>query len=295
MLMNNFVKYLSNERNYSSYTIDAYSSDLVQFFRYLDLECDVSNLDYISIDRVRAWIVYLNKNFVSARSINRKISSLKSFFNFCNREMYITINPTLKIKNLKESRKLPTVVSEKSLQDLFDTSNIFKKNFQGLRDRLILELLYQTGIRVGELINIKLKDYSFSKKELLVFGKRNKQRIIPLNNSMSYLLESYITARANHYKAADVDFLFISDSCKQSYAKMIYRIVNRYLSLVSSVQKKSPHILRHAFATHLLSRGADLNAIKDLLGHSSLLSTQVYTQVSSEKIKKVYKKSHPRG
>ena len=141
----------------------------------------------------------------------------------------------------------------------------------------------------------KLKDYSFSKKELLVFGKRNKQRIIPLNNSMSYLLESYITSRANHFKAADIDFLFISDSCKQSYAKMIYRIVNRYLSLVSSVQKKSPHILRHAFATHLLSRGADLNAIKDLLGHSSLLSTQVYTQVSSEKIKKVYKKSHPRG
>ena len=295
MLMNNFVKYLSNERNYSSYTIDAYSSDLVQFFRFLDLDCDVSNLDCISIDRVRAWIVYLNKNFVSARSINRKISSLKSFFNFCNREMYITINPTLKIKNLKESRKLPTVVSEKSLQDLFDTSNIFKKNFQGLRDRLILELLYQTGIRVGELINIKLKDYSFSKKELLVFGKRNKQRIIPLNNSMSYLLESYITSRANHFKAADIDFLFISDSCKQSYAKMIYRIVNRYLSLVSSVQKKSPHILRHAFATHLLSRGADLNAIKDLLGHSSLLSTQVYTQVSSEKIKKVNKKSHPRG
>ena len=295
MLMNNFVKYLSNERNYSSYTIDAYSSDLIQFFRFLDLDCDVSNLDYISTDRVRAWIVYLNKNFVSARSINRKISSLKSFFNFCNREMYININPTLKIKNLKESRKLPTVVSEKSLQDLFDTSSIFKKNFQGLRDRLILELLYQTGIRVGELINIKLKDYSFSKKELLVFGKRNKQRIIPLNNSMSYLLESYITSRANHYKATDIDFLFISDSCKQSYAKMIYRIVNRYLSLVSSVQKKSPHILRHAFATHLLSRGADLNAIKDLLGHSSLLSTQVYTQVSSEKIKKVYKKSHPRG
>jgi len=293
--MNNFVKYLSNERNYSSYTISAYSSDLIQFFKFLNLDCDVSNLDTICINRVRAWIVYLKKNLVSAKTINRKISSLKSFFNFCNREMYTSANPTLKIRNLKESRKLPTVVSEKSLQDLFDTGNIFKNNFQGLRDRLILELLYQTGVRVGELINIRLRDCSFSKKELLVFGKRNKQRIIPLNPSILHLLDIYIKSRASHYKVTDIDFLFMSDSCKQSYSKMIYRIVNRYLSLVSSVQKKSPHILRHAFATHLLSRGADLNAIKDLLGHSSLLSTQVYTQVSSEKIKKVYKKSHPRG
>ena len=172
---------------------------------------------------------------------------------------------------------------------------MFENNFKGIRDRMVIELFYQTGIRLKELINIKLNDCHLSKKELKILGKRDKERIIPLTKSTINLLNRYMKERSRFMSNSNLSFLFVSNTGKKSYPKMIYRIVNYYLSLVSSIEKKSPHILRHAFATHLLSRGADLNAIKDLLGHSSLLSTQVYTQVSGEKIKKVYKKAHPRG
>ena len=295
MLLNNFLKYLKNERHYSKYTIQSYSTDLLQFFRFSNINLNHLGVQNIQITHIRNWIIVLKNNSLSTKTINRKLSALKNFFNFCHREMYIKNNPTIKLKSLKEAKKLPVVVSEISLQNLFDTNHVFSKNFNGIRDRLILELFYQTGIRVSELTNIKLVDYSISKKELLVLGKRNKERIIPLSNSLVLLLDQYIINRSNYYVNIKLDFLFLSDRGKKSYSKMIYRIVNHYLSLVSSVQKKSPHILRHAFATHLLSRGADLNAIKDLLGHSSLLSTQVYTQVSGEKIKKAYKNAHPRG
>jgi len=293
MLFDRFIKYLSNERQYSPHTIKSYSRDLIQFFNLLNFSYD--SVHKVTLDCVRHWIVELKKQDFSAKTINRKISSVKTFFSFCEREKCIDFNPLLKIRNLKHSKRLPVVVSESSLQSLFDTKNVFSNNFTGIRDRLILELFYQTGIRLSELINIRLIDYNTVAKELTILGKRNKQRVVPITSQIVILLDQYIQYRVKYYVNPKLDFLFLSNNGKKSYPKMIYRIVNYYLSLVSSVQKKSPHILRHAFATHLLNRGADLNAIKDLLGHSSLLSTQVYTQVSSDKIKKAYKNSHPRG
>ena len=293
MIFDNFVKYLKNERKYSPYTVDSYSRDLIQFFDFLNIVH--SRVSQVNIDNVRSWVIKLKNQGLASKTINRKISALKNFFNFCERENHITHNPLLKVKNLKEAKRLPIVVSASSLQNLFESKNIFEDTFQGLRNRLILELFYQTGIRLSELINIRLKDYDSAKKELKILGKRNKQRIIPLTVSVAYLLDQYVIERLEHYQNNTLTFLFLSDNGKKSYPKMIYRVVNYYLSLVSSIQKKSPHILRHAFATHLLNRGADLNAIKDLLGHSSLLSTQVYTHVSGEKVKNVYKNSHPRG
>lgn len=293
MILDYFAQYLNNERKYSSHTVTAYCKDIDQFFLFLDL--NPKNIECVNLDNARSWVIALKKKGLSSRSINRKISALKFFFSFCEREKYIQLNPVLRLKNLKDSKRLPVVVSESSLRNLFDYDGVFEENFRGMRDRLILELFYQTGIRLAELINIKLTDYNRASNELVILGKRNKQRVVPLTDSLVLLLNQYLHARLQKHPSSGLNFMFLSDKGKKSYPKMIYRIVNYYLSMVSSVQKKSPHILRHAFATHLLNRGADLNAIKDLLGHSTLLSTQVYTQVSGEKIKKTYKKSHPRG
>tara|TARA_B100000902_G_C27303019_1_gene913890 strand:- start:230 stop:1111 length:882 start_codon:yes stop_codon:yes gene_type:complete len=293
MLINKFTDYLQNERHYSEYTIRFYSKDVGYFFHFLDLK--IESVQAVTYQLIRSWIVAQKKNSVSAKSINRKISALKNFFNFCMREKIIDKNPFLKIKSLKEVNSLPTIVAEEDLKKLFNTNDVFQNNFQGVRDRLILELFYQSGIRLSELINIKIDDCDFKKKELKVLGKRNKERIIPLTDNILSILEQYMLMRKKNTPSLDFCFLFFSNTGIKSYPKMIYRIVNSYLSLVSSVRKKSPHVLRHAFATHLLNRGADLNAIKELLGHDSLLSTQIYTHVSSEKIKQVYRKSHPRG
>ena len=293
MLVPKFINYLKNERNYSPHTVKSYYDDVIQFFHILGLAPDL--IENINVENIRFWIVNLKSRQFSTKTINRKISALKTFFNYCRREKYITINPVLKIRTLREPKRLPVVLSESSLDNLFSINGVFKNGFQGNRDRLILELFYQTGIRLAELIGIKLNDYDPCKKELRVLGKRNKERIIPLTQSLVDLLNNYIVLRSKTLNNSETPFLFTTNHGKKSYSKMIYRIVNHYLSLVSSIKKRSPHVLRHAFATHLLNRGADLNAIKDLLGHATLLSTQVYTQVSGEKIKKAYKKSHPRG
>ena len=293
MLLQSFINFLKNERKYSLHTVKSYSGDVLSLIQFLNLELNSINL--IKVSHIRSFILHIKEQNNSPKTINRKISSLKTFFNFCVRENYINSNPLLKIKSLQGPQKLPPLLSESSLENLFDLEGVFDTNFKGIRDRLILELFYQTGIRLSELINIRLTDVSFTNLELRVIGKRNKQRIVPLTNALATLLNTYIKKRDTEFPNNKIHFLFVSNNGKKSYAKMVYRIVHYHLSLVSSVQKKSPHVLRHAFATHLLNRGADLNAIKELLGHTSLLSTQVYTHVSSEKIKRAYKKSHPRG
>ena len=293
MLIEKFLNYLNNERNYSRHTVDAYHNDLVQFFYILNLE--TSLLARVKVKDIRSWIIYLKNKNNSTRTINRKISALKTFFNFCKREQYVSTNPLLKIKTMKEAKRLPVILSESSLENLFSLKGLFSNSFKGCRDRLVLELFYQTGIRLTELIGIKIHDYDNQKKELKILGKRNKERVIPLTNSLLKLLDHYLELRYELLDDKKQSFLFVTSGGQQTYPKMIYRIVNYYLSMVSSSERRSPHVLRHAFATHLLNRGADLNAIKDLLGHSTLLSTQVYTQISSTKIKKVYKKAHPRG
>ena len=291
MFFEKFKNYLENERNYSFHTVSAYLNDVISFYNFFNFDTNQPSL--ITVNHVRLWIVELNKKKILATTINRKISSLKTYFNFCEREEFISFNPVVKIKSLKDDKKLPVIVSQLSLQKLFESNNVFKNNFVGLRDRFIIDFLYQTGVRLSELINIKIIDLNIVNKQVIISGKRNKQRLLPLTDSIIFLFEEYNVCRQRLH--SNSSFLFLTIKGKKTYPKMIYRIVNHYLSLVSSVSKTSPHVLRHAFATHLLNNGADLNAIKELLGHSSLLSTQVYTHVSSDKIKNVYKNSHPRG
>ena len=296
MCISKFEVFLKDERRFSLHTVAAYKTDLNQFYDFIKIPLVKKFLCKITNTHVRDWIVFLRQKSISSSSINRKISSLKTFFNFCLREGWVSVSPVLVISHLKKKRKLPIVVTELALNKLFSSNNIlFKDNFEGYRDKFIVDLFYQTGIRVSELINIKIIDFNCSSAILKVLGKRNKERQIPLTLNIINTYKKYNLLRSNLGNVEYSDYLFITSRGNRVYAKLIYRIVNHYLSLVSNIQKKSPHVLRHAFATHLLNRGADINAIKDLLGHSSLLATQIYTQVSSDKIKKAYKQFHPRG
>ena len=291
-IIKNFGHYLINERNYSHLTSKAYLSDVKSFLFFSKIELN-KDLELLSSDEVRLWIVLLKKNENSSRTINRKISSLKSFFEFCLRESQVKENPMISIRSLKTSIPLPSVLSSKSLDKLFDSKLFFGNDFIGLRDRFILELFYMTGIRLSELINIKVTHLDKYSAQLKVTGKRRKQRMLPLTPKIIKLFDSYMKIRNEQQHKSE--YLFYSLKGQKSYEKMIYRIVNKYLKKISSLKKTSPHVLRHAFATHLLNNGANLNSIKELLGHSSLLSTQVYTHISSDKIKKVFKETHPRG
>lgn len=291
-IIKKFGHFLINERNYSLLTAKAYLSDVNSFLSFSKKEFN-KDLEYLTSHEVRMWIVSLKKKKNCARTINRKISSLKSFFEFCIRETLIKENPMINIRSLKTSILLPNVLSSKSLDKLFDSKLFFGNDFIGVRDRFILEMFYMTGIRLSELINIKVIHFDKYSAQLKVTGKRRKQRILPLTPNIIKLYDSYMKMRNEQQQKSE--YLFYSLKGQKSYEKMIYRIVNKYLKKISSLKKTSPHILRHAFATHLINNGANLNSIKELLGHSSLLSTQVYTHISSDKIKKVFKETHPRG
>ncbi len=291
-IIKKFGHFLINERNYSLLTAKAYLSDVNSFLFFSKKEFN-KDLEYLTSHEVRIWIVSLKKKKNCARTINRKISSLKSFFEFCIRETLIKENPMINIRSLKTSILLPNVLSSKSLDKLFDSKLFFGNDFIGLRDRFILEMFYMTGIRLSELINIKVIHFDKYSAQLKVTGKRRKQRILPLTPNIIKLYDSYMKMRNEQQQKSE--YLFYSLKGQKSYEKMIYRIVNKYLKKISSLKKTSPHILRHAFATHLINNGANLNSIKELLGHTSLLSTQVYTHISSDKIKKVFKETHPRG
>ena len=291
-IIKKFGHFLINERNYSLLTAKAYLSDVNSFLFFSKKEFN-KDLEYLTSHEVRMWIVSLKKKKNCARTINRKISSLKSFFEFCIREILIKENPMINIRSLKTSILLPNVLSSKSLDKLFDSKLFFGNDFIGVRDRFILEMFYMTGIRLSELINIKVIHFDKYSAQLKVTGKRRKQRILPLTPNIIKLYDSYMKMRNEQQQKSE--YLFYSLKGQKSYEKMIYRIVNKYLKKISSLKKTSPHVLRHAFATHLINNGANLNSIKELLGHSSLLSTQVYTHISSDKIKKVFKETHPRG
>lgn len=291
-IIKKFGHFLINERNYSLLTAKAYLSDVNSFLFFSKKEFN-KDLEYLTSHEVRIWIVSLKKKKNCARTINRKISSLKSFFEFCIRETLIKENPMINIRSLKTSILLPNVLSSKSLDKLFDSKLFFGNDFIGVRDRFILEMFYMTGIRLSELINIKVIHFDKYSAQLKVTGKRRKQRILPLTPNIIKLYDSYMKMRNEQQQKSE--YLFYSLKGQKSYEKMIYRIVNKYLKKISSLKKTSPHVLRHAFATHLINNGANLNSIKELLGHTSLLSTQVYTHISSDKIKKVFKETHPRG
>lgn len=288
-----FLKYLQYEKRCSTHTITAYQSDLEQLAEFLKSSYEYSQLELATFPIIRSWIVSMVDAKISATSINRKIATLRTFYKFLLQRETITQNPMLKIRSLKESKKIPHFVEEQQLIELLD-SFPFPEGFEGVRDRLVLELLYGTGIRLAEMLSIDDSMISKFERTIKITGKRNKQRIIPLHTSLLPLIEMYQQEKELLFGGNADKHLIVTTEGKTAYPMLIYRIVHKYLSSTTS-DKRSPHVLRHTFATHLLNKGADLNAIKDLLGHSSLAATQIYTHNSLEKLKKVYEQAHPKA
>lgn len=294
MSLNAFLDYLLLEKKYSKLTIHAYQKDIVEFSGFIGLEYGNNSIDTVNYSQIRSWIVSLVEKGISNRSINRKVSALNSYYKFLLKTENIQINPLAKHKALKTSKKIQVPFSETEIATVLDDIN-YDNDFEGVRNKLIIELFYSTGIRRMELIELKLKDIDFSNKTLKVHGKRNKERYVPLLNMVMESLNVYLGFRNQLENITDKEVLFLTKNGVKIYETLVYRIINEYFSLASSKVKKSPHILRHSFATHLLNQGADLNAVKELLGHSSLAATQVYTHNSIAELKKVYLNTHPRS
>ncbi|MCB9185706.1 MAG: tyrosine-type recombinase/integrase [Flavobacteriales bacterium] len=291
-----FLSYISKEKRFSKHTVTAYSKDLQQFLHHLKDNLEVPKLDAVDHHDIRSWIIsILEDEKLQARSVNRKISCLRSFYKYLVRNDLVVRNPMERITSLKTNKKLPLFLEQKQMENLLDRME-FGEDFSGIRDKLIIELLYCTGMRRAELIGLLSSNVNKFKKELKVLGKRNKERIIPLSDAMMALIEEYQQLRNSTFSSSNpCEFLLLNDSGDQMTDGFVYRKVNRYLRLVTTIEKKSPHILRHTFATHMLNNGADLNAIKELLGHSNLSATQVYTHNSIDKLTQIYKQAHPRA
>jgi integrase/recombinase XerC len=292
-MVESFLQYLHSEKRFSDHTVLAYGNDLRQFSSYLEDQYDIENLDEVNDKIVRSWMVQLSDLGLSARSVNRKLSTLKSFYRFAKKNGYNNRNPLENVIGPKQEQRLPEFIEEKEMRNLFSEIK-FDSTFKGLRDKLILDLFYQTGMRLSELIGITMKDIQFSQKLLKVLGKRNKERLIPLHDGMLKEIEDYNLKR-QAFVIDGEDALILNNKGIKCNEKFVYRIVNSYLSNVTLTTKKSPHIIRHTFATHMLNRGADLNTIKEILGHANLAATQVYTHNSIDKLKSIYKQAHPKG
>lgn len=293
MFIERFIRYLQFEKRFSPNTVIAYKKDLYQFSEFINsIEPDLLS---ISHQQVRTWIVSLMDNGIEPKSINRKISSLRSFYKFLQREGLINSSPMLHVKAPKIPKRLPVVITEQKMDSLLDADNVFSDDFEGYRNRLILELLYGTGMRLSELVSLSNEDVNIYENQIKVLGKRNKERIIPISKVLADLIADYQVLKNNQDFSNKSSSLIVTNDGKAVYPKFIYRVVHSILSFISTQDKKSPHILRHSFATTLLNRGADLNAIKELLGHSSLAATQVYTHNSVEKLKSIYKQAHPKA
>ena len=288
-----FTNYLRFEKRLSPHSVLAYSNDLEQFYIYLKNVYSLDDIKEVNHSIIRSWIVSLMENKISARSVNRKISTLKSYYKFLLREKVLEINPMHKIQSPKNPKRLPVFVEESKMNALIEDVK-FEDNFEGRRNLLIIELLYSTGMRRIELVNLKETDINYYNKTIKVLGKRNKERLIPLTPELITLIKEYIGQR-NKSVETNNDYLFLTEKGNQIYPGAVYRIVKGSLEKVTTLAKKSPHILRHTFATHLLNNGANLNAIKELLGHASLAATQVYTHNTIEKLKSVYSKAHPKA
>ncbi len=288
-----FEQYLSGQKKYSPHTVRAYTKDLADFSSFISVNYDQNTLDDVNYSQIRSWVVALIESGNSPTSVNRKIASLKSYFKFLLRIKQISDNPLVKHKSLKAPKKIQIPFSEKELDQVLNYIT-YPEGFNGIRDRLIIELFYTTGMRRAELIGLKVSSVNTKDCTVKVLGKRNKERIVPLLHSVCQNIQDYLNEREkiDTYKS---EYLFLTQKGVKLNDTFVYRIINLYFSGVSEKVKKSPHILRHTFATHLLNNGADLNSVKELLGHSSLASTQVYTHSSLAEIKKVYQEAHPRN
>jgi len=291
---NKFYDYLLLEKNYSQHTVTAYINDIGFFESFLSNEFEDDNLILVNYNQVRSWIVTLSDDGISNASINRKVSSLKSFYKFLLKTKQIDTSPLLKHKALKAPKKIQIPFSEKEL-DMVLNQIIYKEGFEGVRDKLIVDLFYTTGIRRTELINLNIQNVDLSNKTIKVIGKRNKERIIPILTIIEEQIKKYLSERSSIHELKDSECFFLLSNGVKLNDSFVYRLINYYFSNVSEKVKKSPHILRHTFATHLLNNGADINSVKELLGHSSLASTQVYTHNSLAELQKVYNSAHPRN
>ncbi|HCR52930.1 MAG TPA: integrase [Cytophagales bacterium] len=293
-MVDSFFKYLQYEKRYSPKTILSYQTDLHQYSKFLEQTYEEKKPELATYGAIRSWIVSLVEIKLDPRSINRKIACLRSFYKFCLKQEVITKNPMQKIKVLETAKKLPHFVHEEDMTKLLDHVQ-FENDLEGCRNRLIIELFYGTGIRLSELIGLKESNINLHERTIKVLGKRNKERVIPFSKSIVSIIEAYLLVRNKEVKKQDHGFLFVNDSGVPIYPMMVYRLVRKYLDQFTAVEKRSPHVLRHSFATHLLNKGAEINAVKDLLGHTSLAATQVYTHNSMEKLKKVFDQAHPKA
>lgn len=292
--MDLFFKYLEFEKRYSPHTLLSYQTDLGQFAAYLAQTYQITDPAEADHAIIRSWIVSLVQRNLDPRTVTRKIACLRSYYKFLLQQKRILKNPTLRLKPPKAAKKLPAFVPQESFNQFLDSFD-FGTSLEGLRDKLILELFYGTGIRLAELIGILEADINLVAKTVKVTGKGNKERLVPLNDSLVLSVLQYLEKKKSEFPDNNTEKLLVTTKALPLYPKLVYRIVKRYINLVSTSEKASPHVLRHSFATHLLNNGADLNAIKDLLGHASLAATQVYTHNSIEKLKSIFDKAHPKA
>lgn len=291
-LPEDFLKCLQFEKRYSNHTLVAYKTDLDQFIQFMNESIGDFEFKAVTSKQIRGWVVSLMNNGVSARSVNRKITTLKSFYKHLMREGFCEENPAKMVISPRQGKKLPVFVQRENLDVLLD-SGFFPIDFEGVRDKLIITLLYGTGVRLSELKNLEMGNVDMKDYTIKVLGKRNKERVIPYPQSINNEIAAYLNVRSDI--STDSKYLLITEKGEQIYEKLIYRVVNKYLEMVTTISKKSPHVLRHSYATHLLNNGADLNSVKELLGHSNLSATQVYTHTTFEKLKEIYKQAHPRS
>lgn len=292
-MIETYLKYLTYEKRYSKHTCISYKNDLLQFEVFIKGSFDIE-LKEANDKTTRAWVVSLVEDQLNARTVNRKIASLRSFYKFLMRRELIEKNPTLKLRVLKIKKLLPNFIQEVDITNLLDKHE-YEDNFPGYRDKIMLEFLYATGMRLSELINISYEDIDLQAFTVRVLGKRNKERIIPIPKSLGTIIKIYENHKKTQFNGNCKPYFLVTDKGEQCYPMMIYRTVKKYLDIFTTIDKRSPHVLRHTFATHLLNKGADLNAVKDLLGHASLAATQVYTHNSTEKLKSIFDQAHPKA
>ena len=289
-----FLGYLSFQKRYSPHTIVAYQHDLVSFFDFISGQYGEVQLSEIKPTMIKSWLAELKNSGIESKSINRKISSLKSFFKYQLKQGNIEISPMTTIISPKIKKRLPQYVEEKDIATLFNHVE-FPDTWDGQTERLVIELFYSTGMRQAELVMLKEMQVDAGNGTIKVIGKGNKERILPISTSLMVNMQQYAAEKRTQFEKYDAVYFFINSKGKKLYPKLVYNTVNKYLKMVTTIEKKSPHILRHTFATHLMNNGADLNAVKELLGHSSLAATQIYTHNSIEKLKDIHKKAHPKA
>ncbi|SEF53786.1 tyrosine-type recombinase/integrase [Algoriphagus boritolerans] len=294
-MIDSFINYLEYEKRSSTHTVTAYRTDLEQVLEFVRISFELHDLSQCTHAELRAWVIDLVEQGLTTTSVNRKIATLRSFFKFLLRSRFIASDPTYKLKSLKNAKKLPEFVQELTIEAVLD-ENVYEPTFEGQRDRMVMEFLYLTGVRLSELNGLRWADLNLIEDQVKVLGKRKKERIIPITKKLKQNIILYQKVFEERFSKLDGNAYFIvSNGGKQSYSMMIYRIVRHYLDLFAQNSRRSPHLLRHTFATHLLNKGADLNAVKDLLGHASLAATQVYTHNSMEKLKAVFEQAHPKA